>query len=328
MYAFDLFCIVFLPVSLWSRKKCRLKKSKYDTKSVKNEIEASAETDYNKGTFLIILRQKKEVLMAVAHITFFSNALSKTTSFVAVLPNDGMIFPGQKPSYMTENMRTLYLLHGAMGSETDYLTNTNIRELSDKYQLAVIMPAGDNSFYVDGGEGSMSNYGQFIGEELVEYTRRLFHLSDKREDTFIGGLSMGGYGAMRNGLKYADTFSKICAFSGAYIVFRIIDAGGIPFEDPFSGPIYQRRVFGDLTKLAESDMNPEQLYRQLKERGANIPKIFMTEGSEDFLLDLNHRMRDFLQSQGADLIYIEDSGQHDWAFWNKHLEEAVRWLIN
>lgn len=86
--------------------------------------------------------------------------------------------------------------------------------------LAVVMPAGENAFYVDQPSiGAM--HGQFIGEELVEITRKMFPLSRKREDTFIGGLSMGGFGALRNGLKYHDTFGAVICLSGALHVLEI-----------------------------------------------------------------------------------------------------------
>lgn len=137
----------------------------------------------------------------------------RTVPFTAVLPNDGAFSEYGEPDFVTGEMKTLYLLHGYTGDETDYLANTCIRELSKKYGIAVIMPDGDNSFYLD-HPAEKRYFGKYIGEELVEYTRRLFHLSDKREDTYIGGLSMGGYGAMRNGLKYAHTFSKSLHFPG------------------------------------------------------------------------------------------------------------------
>lgn len=87
-------------------------------------------------------------------------------------------------------MKILYLLHGYTGDETDYPANTRICELSKKYGNAVILPDGDNNFYID-NDVEKRYFGKYIGEELVEYTRGLFHLSNKREDTYIGALSMG-----------------------------------------------------------------------------------------------------------------------------------------
>ena len=263
--------------------------------------------------------------MAIARVSFFSNQLHRTVPFMAVLPNDGEAYPGQVPDFVTGKMKTLYLLHGYSGDENDYLSNSLIRELSAKYKIAVIMPAGDNLFYVD-SEDDVIGYGRYIGEELVEYTRRIFHLSEKREDTFIGGLSMGGYGAMRNGLVYHDTFSKICAFSGAYIIFRIIDAGGKPYTDEVSGPAFQKRVFGNFRTLKKRGLDPRDLVLKLKKSSGQIPEIFMTIGTDDFLLDLNRAMRDTLVKAEVPFTYIEDEGIHDWAFWNKHMEDAFAWL--
>lgn len=263
--------------------------------------------------------------MAIIQVKFFSRCLMRSVPFMAVLPNDGAFSEYGEPDFVTGEMRTLYLLHGYTGDETDYLANTRIRELSKKYGIAVIMPDGDNSFYVDNPVENRY-FGKYIGEELVEYTRRLFHLSKKREDTYIGGLSMGGYGAMRNGLKYACKFSKILAFSGAYVPIQIVDNGGIPMDDGVSSPEYQCRVFGDPKKIGSSDIDPRYIYLELKKEGKEIPKIYMAEGSEGFLLKENHSMRDFLKAQNADFTYVEDSGAHDWDFWNKHLEEAFAFL--
>lgn len=263
--------------------------------------------------------------MAIIQVKFFSNCLMRTVPFVAILPNDGAFSEYGEPDFVIGKMKTLYLLHGYTGDETDYLANTRIRELSKKYGIAVIMPDGDNSFYVD-HPVEKRYFGKYIGEELVEYTRRLFRLSEKREDTYIGGLSMGGYGAMRNGLKYSHNFSKIVAFSGAYVPVRIADNGGVPADDGVSDEAYQCRVFGDPKKIGTSDMDPRFIYLELKKNGKEIPQIYMAEGSEDILLKENHAMRDFLKEQDADFTYIEDSGFHDWDFWNKHLEEAFVFL--
>nr|WP_305137386.1 alpha/beta hydrolase-fold protein [uncultured Schaedlerella sp.] len=264
--------------------------------------------------------------MAIIQVKFFSNCLMRNVPFTAVLPNDGAFSEYGEPDFITGKMRTLYLLHGYTGDETDYLVNTRVRELSKKYGIAVVMPDGDNSFYVD-NPVEKRYFGRYIGEELVEYTRRLFHLSHKREDTFIGGLSMGGYGAMRNGLKYTRNFSKIIALSGAYVPVRIVDSGGVPADDGISDAAYQCRVFGDPKKIGESDLDPRFIYQELKRNGEEIPKIYMAEGSEDILLKENHTVRDFLKEQNADFVYIEDSGCHDWDFWNKHLEEAFVFLV-
>ncbi len=267
--------------------------------------------------------------MAVIHVNFFSESLMKMVPFTAVIPNDCIEVPEQKNIQedvsSSAGMKTLYLLHGYTGNENDYLTHSHIVQLCEEYQIAAIMPAGDNSFYID-DEDAKKCYGKYVGKELVEYTRKLFHLSEKYEDTYIGGLSMGGYGAIRNGFKYADTFSKIAAFSGAYLPIRIADTNGQAYIDKTSDEKQQTKIFGNLQEVPGSELDPRVLWKNQKEKGITMPKIFMAEGSEDFMLEVNHKLRDFLLEENADVTYVEDEGIHDWKFWNKHLEQAFQFL--
>ena len=138
--------------------------------------------------------------MALVKVDFFSESLMRTVSIQALIPVDKKEIEkeitNEKNTY-----KTLNLLHGIFGNHTDWVCGTRIQRWAQDHDLAVIMPSGENKFYVD-NEKSHEYYSRFIGEELVEVTRQLFPLSLKREDTFIAGLSMGGYGAIINGLKY------------------------------------------------------------------------------------------------------------------------------
>src|SRR5690242_5946628 len=142
--------------------------------------------------------------MAIIDVKFFSNALARQVSYKAIIPADRAVFPGSPPKEV-KPFKTLYLLHGIFGDYTDWLVKSRIALFAEEHNIAVIMPSGENGFYVD-HEAFRSFYGDYIGKELVEETRKLFHLSNEREDTFIAGLSMGGYGALRNGLKYYHNF--------------------------------------------------------------------------------------------------------------------------
>lgn len=153
--------------------------------------------------------------MALLTIGWFSQSLSRPTTVQAVVPIEGRSEADPLP--------TLYLLHGIMADQTQWLVGSRIAELAQRWGIAVIMPAGDNSFYVD-QEASNSYYGQYVGQELVTASRQLLPLSRKREETWIGGLSMGGYGAIRNGLKYRDTFGGIVALSKALVTERAIQS--------------------------------------------------------------------------------------------------------
>lgn len=263
--------------------------------------------------------------MALLQVNFYAKSLKKLVNFNALIPIDTFEIPGQQ-KFEGGPMKALYLLHGYSGNHMDWVCGTKIQELSLKHNIAVFMPSGDNYFYLDDTDmGAL--YGEFIGNELVEFTRKMFHLSDKREDTFIGGLSMGGYGAIRNGLKYSHNFSRIIALSSALITKNI---AGIPadFKDPIADYKYYTRVFGDLNQLLGSDKDPEALIIDLKKENAYIPEIYMACGTEDFLINENRNYHNFLNSEGIVHTYIESPGVHDWNFWNDYIEKAIMWALN
>lgn len=261
--------------------------------------------------------------MAFLQVSFYSKALKKLVNFNAVIPIDAIGIPGMMQEAAEKPIKSLYLLHGYSGCQHDWISGSKIEELSIKHNMAVFMPAGENSFYLDDTDkGEL--YGEYVGKEIVEFTRKMFRLSEKREHTFIGGLSMGGYGAIRNGLKYADTFSRVIALSSALITYNI---AGIreDYKDPVADYKYYNRIFGDLNKLIGSDKDPEAILCDLKKTGKDIPKIFMACGTEDFLINENRTFHNFLTSEKVEHTYIEAPGIHNWDFWNEYIEKALEW---
>ena len=129
--------------------------------------------------------------MALLQVNTFSQALSRIITFHIILPNDAPPEMLAGNSNYDRPMKTLYLLHGFSGSTQDWLTGSLIQELALKYNLAVVMPAGENSFYLN-GKGTGRGYETFTAVELPAYCQKTFGLSDKPEDNFIGGLSMAG----------------------------------------------------------------------------------------------------------------------------------------
>lgn len=261
--------------------------------------------------------------MALIQVNYLSECLMRTVPVNVILPVDKLTFPGM-PKREEKPYKTLYLLHGIFGNYTDWVSGTKIQRWAEEKDLAVVMPSGDNMFYVD-QEDSHNFYGQFIGKELVDMTRKMFPLSRKREDTYIAGLSMGGYGALRNGLKYSETFGCIASLSGAMVVDHIAErTDDVPFF--IDSRSFARSIFGDLDKAEESDKNPKWLVKKLKEEGKDIPRIYLTCGLQDSLLKANREMRDFLKEQGADVTYVEGEGAHEWDFWNRSIKDVLEWL--
>ena len=255
--------------------------------------------------------------MALIQVNYVSNALQRTVPVQVILPVDKLSPDGKLPK--EKKFKTLYLLHGFLGNYTDWVSGTRIQRWTEERDLCVVMPSGDNAFYVDQPE-TLNNYGRFIGEELVEITRRMFPLSCKREDTFIGGLSMGGYGAVRNGLKYHKTFGAVISFSGVLQPFEGL--AKIPAEYDTS---FETGIFGDLKQAARSDKNPTWLVHSLAGK-KNLPAMYIACGTEDSLIGHSRDFRDLLVQNGFDVTYEESPGDHNWDFWDTYIKKVIDWL--
>lgn len=262
----------------------------------------------------------------MAHLNgvFFSKCLAKPVHYTAVLCNDNTWGVENNPHYKRPT-KSVYLLHGYSGCDQDWFTNVPLGDLANRFNVNFFMPCGDNSFYLD-GEATGFSYAHFTGEEFIEYTRKTFNLSRNREDTFIGGLSMGGFGALHTALMFPENFSKVLALSSALL------QNGLGMMKPgFSNGIanyeYYRQIFGDLDKMAESDNNPDVLLKKLVEAKAQIPEIYLAVGTEDFLLNPNKAFKELCDSLNVPVTFFTGPGVHDFVFWRAQLVAALEWAL-
>lgn len=260
--------------------------------------------------------------MAILHVNFMSQSLFRTVNFLAVLPTD-LPAAAQKNQFPA-----LYLLCGLFGGEYDWLYKTHIQKFADEKQLAVIMPAGDNSFFVD-HEDAYAMYGEFVGKELVDFTRRTLPLSNKREDTFIGGVSMGGYGALTNGLRYNETFGAIIALSPALLLNKArIDTMAEAGPTPLGSRKYYASNWGkDLYQAIDSNVNPRFQIEQMLKEGISLPNIYIACGEDDrSILPLAKEFDAFLTENGVKHTFEIGPGAHEWNFWEAYLWKSLCWL--
>ncbi len=264
--------------------------------------------------------------MALFRINYASKCLNRYKNLNVILPaEDSMMFDVKTAKEKPEIFQTLYLLHGYSGNQEDWLTETRIQEIAERYRLAVVMPSGENSFYLD-RKASNAKFETMIAKEIVDFTRSVFPLSKKREDTFIGGLSMGGYGALRLGSCYPDTFGKIFGLSSALVVDDIQDMKEDYVDDIGEYALYQA-IFEDLTKVKNTRKDPIWCAKEAIKQG-NMPELYLACGTEDFLIEKNRRAVEALRKTGFEFHYHESSGIHDWDFWNKEIGPAIRWLLD
>ncbi len=256
--------------------------------------------------------------MALLQVSYLSKALFRTVPLYVILPSD-------KIDYRTfgyandrgKKFKTLYLLHGLLGDCSDWVNGTRIRRWAEEKNLAVVMPSGDNAFYID-YPGTKNNYSTFIGKELVEVTRNMFPLSDKREDTYIAGLSMGGYGALRNGIVYSDTFSHVAGLSSATHLFDGKEHDAMLMDE--------KAIFGDMEKAAKTELNPTVAFDNLLKENRPAPKFYISCGTEDVLFDANVEFKNYLVDKGADVTWDEEKRGHDWDFWDSQIKKVLDWL--
>ncbi|MBR6341719.1 MAG: hypothetical protein IKR64_07445 [Treponema sp.] len=256
--------------------------------------------------------------MADLTIRFYSKCLCRDVSFLMVIPNDiRMDYPRQDLKRLDRPMKTLFLLHGYTGAAFNWIPGN----LAEQYNFAIVIPSGENSFWLD-GPATGQKFASFVGQELVEYVRKTFHLAMTADETYLMGFSMGGFGALHTALAYPESFGKTAALSSALIhneVARMQPGGG----NNVANYDYYYMCFGDPAKLAQSENNPEFLLKKQLAAGKKIPEIFIACGTEDFLLEPNRAFHKFLQEQKVAHTYLESKGIHDMKFWQEYAEKFI-----
>lgn len=244
---------------------------------------------------------------------FYSPMLRRNTQVNVILPT-----PGEEDAPVPKDVKVLYLLHGMHGDANSWLHSSNIERYADKAGIAVVMPSVNNSFYQDMVHGE--RFFSFMTEELPKFVQGLFPVSRKREDTYIAGLSMGGYGAYYIGLSQPEKYAAIASFSGALDVgFRYTPLAGKDAPLPF----YVEDCFGDPGTIAGSDRDVFRLYEKTAEKG-QVPRLYQSCGTADFLYGMNVAANKALTKLGADITWREAPGvEHEWDFW----DSEIRWLL-
>ena len=257
--------------------------------------------------------------MALLHTDFFSNVLGMCVQMDVILPQRTTGQIGMEGKTRLGKYPTLYLLHGLSDDHTIWQRRTSIERYVADLGIAVVMPCTHRAWYTDTATGM--KYWTYISEELPAICRDFFpNMSDKREDTWAAGLSMGGYGALKLGLRASDTFSKVAEFSGA------LDVAGLVKPLTAQRLAYWENVFGPVDQIQGSFNDLFAAAEELKASGKALPEVYMWCGLEDGLYPSNVAMRDHLKKLGYKVSYHESHGDHQWKYWDEQIKKALAWM--
>lgn len=218
------------------------------------------------------------------------------------------------------NLKCLFLLHGFGGNQDQWCDESIITLLVEQYGLAVVMPHCGNGYYED----TQEDMPYFVGSELVSYIRKVLPVSNKKVDTYIAGISMGGFGALLIGAKFPNVFGKIVSLSGAFIIPDVVigNTGVLGNADPD----YFRSVFGDFDTLEGSTKDPVAEAISASAKG-NLLAIFLLCGSDDVLYQGNLKVVKDLRNHNIPVVWYSYKGTHCWSFWNDSLPVIFKWLV-
>jgi S-formylglutathione hydrolase FrmB len=252
----------------------------------------------------------------MAHIRcdFFSEVLGLSTSMTVLLPQATSAQIGMTGVEAAGGRHpTLYLLHGLSDDDTVWARRTSIERYVAPLGLAVVMPQVHRSFYADEAWGG--RYWTFLSEELPALAASFFHLSDRREDTFVAGLSMGGYGAIKWALRRPERFAAAASMSGALDVAELQRTRAV--ED------LERRVFdGMQVEGTENDLFA--LSGQVAPTAS--PALYIACGTGDDLFEDNRRFAERARAHGLPLTVRFGPGEHEWGYWDAAIQDVLAWL--
>jgi putative tributyrin esterase len=254
----------------------------------------------------------------VAHlrVDFFSDSLALSTSMTVLLPQRTTTQIGMAGAATDGPPPVLYLLHGLSDDDTIWLRRTSIERYVAPLGLAVVMPQVHRSFYTDEVYGG--RYWTFLSEELPALVGSWFQVSQRREDTFVAGLSMGGYGALKWALRQPEHVAAAASLSGAVHVARL-RAGRVRPEDP---RMFER-CYGDRSPAGTDD---DLLALLGRADPTSLPALYVCCGEQDELIGDN---RAFVEACGAASVPVTSSfgaGEHDWAYWDARIQDVLAWL--
>jgi len=252
---------------------------------------------------------------SVQTVQLQSKLVNTTLSYNVILP----------PDYRTSSATrypVLYLLHGFGGHYSDWVTRTNVADYAAQYRLIVVTPEGNNGWYTDSASTATDKYESYLLKELIPDVEKRFRTIESRYGRGIAGLSMGGYGALKFGLKSPATFAFAGSLSGAVAVpswneddYQNLKSIHDSAFSAFGPPGSETRKANDIFEITRNLSNA---------RIASLPYLYLDCGTEDVLISDNNRLAALLREKKIPHEFRELPGDHSWPYWNQQVQEVLK----
>lgn len=278
----------------------------------------------------------------MAHITFnFHSQVLDFHQTVHLLVPDANIYGCLNNGPDTADIPVLYLLHGLKGAAHTWTSYTSIERYlyESEKKMVVVMPEMHNNFYTDQAIGW--KYLTYVAEELPRIVETFLRVSPKRENTYVAGLSMGGYGAVKMALTYPEKFGFAASFSGAMDIVALMQDDKDKSEIVHAGESLRGKksdtdivletkefIFGPHGSIKGSKNDLHSLLEQTAKGDKPLPELYISCGSADVLFPSAVDMKNRAKALGYKVKFHDERNMgHSWAFWDKEIEKLIRDMI-
>lgn len=237
----------------------------------------------------------------------------------------------------------VYVLHGTGQDQTSWIRNTNIQRYAARHNMILVFPYAARSVYSNQKSGLP--YWDYITQELPVMIDGIFNFHIPAERTYVAGLSMGGYGALKWGFSYPDRLEGIIALSsgidriGLHTIYgktisEASEAEKAQFVKDTDREIVWQSFrefeynFGSVSEYIQDGNDLYTLLGKTVKIADHLPDIYMAVGLEDHTYESNVRMRRLMDDHKIPYTYEEEHGTHEWAFWDKYIERAFQWITD
>ena len=253
----------------------------------------------------------------VQTVQFQSQLVGKSLPYNVVLP-----VGYELPASREKQYPVIYLLHGLFGHYDNWTTRTRLADYTSTSEVIIVTPEGNNGWYTDSQLAPKEQYESYIVKELIPDVDRRFRTISDRSGRAIAGLSMGGYGAIKFGVKYPAMFAFAGSMSGA------MNAASWTREELAGLPsIWNslQQVFGDNAGQARlSNDLPKRIRDLSHQESAALPFIYLDCGTEDPLFPSNRSFAELLLSRKIPHEYRQRPGGHSWSYWDTQVQEVLK----